>query len=100
MPEVLVELMRGFSDPVFYESIVTVSRFEQNQVAELRLYPIEPGFSSRLADRGMPSLAPMPTANAILERLQELSKPFGTQITIDNGVGVIKLRPATSNSPQ
>ncbi|HEV2899800.1 MAG TPA: CapA family protein, partial [Pseudaminobacter sp.] len=29
------------SDAVFYESVVTISRYQDNQLAELRLYPIE-----------------------------------------------------------
>lgn len=33
----------GFSDPIFYESVIAVSRFQDNQLAELRLYPIELG---------------------------------------------------------
>lgn len=84
----------GFSDPVFYESIITVSRFEQNKLAELRLYPIELGHSKRVANRGVPRLAPTPQAKAILERLQKLSMPFGTQIDIADEVGVIRLRPS------
>ncbi|MET4328677.1 poly-gamma-glutamate capsule biosynthesis protein CapA/YwtB (metallophosphatase superfamily) [Bradyrhizobium sp. i1.15.2] len=82
----------GFSDPVFYESIIAVSRLEQNQLAELRLYPIELGHSKRLANRGVPRLAPAPQAKVILERLQKLSKPFGTDIAIEDDVGLIRLR--------
>lgn len=82
----------GFSDPVFYESVVTVSRFEKNQLAELRLCPIELRHSKRFANRGIPRLALAPQAKAILERLQKLSKPFGTHINIENNVGVIRPR--------
>lgn len=87
------EAAPGFSDPVFYESIVAVSKFEQNQLAELRLYPIELCHSKKFADRGVPRPAPAPQAKAILERLQRLSKPFGTQIAIKDDVGLISLRP-------
>ncbi|MET4316065.1 hypothetical protein ABIC01_009095 [Bradyrhizobium sp. RT4b] len=85
----------GFSDPVFYQSIVTASRFEQNRLAELRLYPIELGHSERFANRGIPRLAPPPLAKVILERLRELSKPFGTQIIIEDDIGLIRPRPQT-----
>lgn len=88
------ETAAGFEDPIFYESIVTVSGFEQNRLAELRLYPIELGHSNRFANRGIPRLAPAPQARSILERLQVLSKPFGTQIAIADDVGVIRLRPS------
>ncbi|RWI86439.1 CapA family protein [Mesorhizobium sp.] len=77
--------------PIFYESVVAVSCFEQNQLAELRLYPVELGYSKRFANRGVPRLVTGPHAKAILERLQKLSKPFGTEIAIENDVGVIRL---------
>ncbi|WP_085035663.1 CapA family protein [Ensifer aridi] len=85
----LHEAELGFSDPVFYESIIAVSRFEQNQIAELRLHPIELGYSRRFANRGIPSLASGDKARAILERLQLLSRPFGTEIIIENNVGIV-----------
>ncbi|TIO12032.1 MAG: CapA family protein [Mesorhizobium sp.] len=83
----------GFSDPVFYESIIAVSRFEQNQLTELRLYPIQLGHSKRFANRGIPRLALGQHAIAILERLQKLSNPFGTEIAIENNIGVIRPGP-------
>ncbi|ESW76159.1 CapA family protein [Mesorhizobium sp. C280B] len=86
-------LVGAVTDPVHYESVITVCRFEQNQLSELRLYPVELGRSKRFANRGIPRLVTGPLAKAILERLQTLSKPFGTEILIENDVGVIKLRP-------
>ncbi|TIX86230.1 MAG: CapA family protein [Mesorhizobium sp.] len=91
--EVKVAEMAGYSNPVFWESVIAVSRFEQNQLAELRLWPIELGQSKRFANRGIPGLVPAQQARAILERLQTLSKPFGTEIAIENNVGVIRLPP-------
>ncbi|MES0200895.1 CapA family protein [Mesorhizobium sp. M0011] len=92
----VAEMTRGFSNPVFYESVVTVSKFEQNNLAELRLYPIELGHTKRFANRGVPRLARAPQARAILERLQNLSKPFGTEIAIENDIGCIRLRPSSA----
>ncbi|MER8504888.1 CapA family protein [Mesorhizobium sp. M0195] len=96
------ELAKGYPTPeglldpqcdvIFYESIVSISRFEQNQLVELRLYPIELRRSSRFANRGVPRVAPPRQGNDILERLRDLSKPFGTQIAIENNVGVIRLK--------
>ncbi|MHC4048024.1 CapA family protein [Bradyrhizobium sp. 23AC] len=85
------EMEAGFADPVFYESIITVSRFEKNELAELRLYPIELGFARRFANRGVPRLAAGSQARAILDRLQELSQPFGTKIAIEDNIGIITL---------
>lgn len=82
---------KNFADVAFYESVVAVSKFKENRLVEVLLYPIELGFSKRLADRGVPSLAPPSKAMAILECLQRLSRPFGTQIAIEDNVGVIRL---------
>lgn len=76
-----------------FESVVATTRFEGNRLAEMRLYPIVLGYSERLADRGVPKLASAAQARAILERLQRLSEPFGTQIAIENDIGVIRLVP-------
>ncbi|MER9629554.1 CapA family protein [Mesorhizobium sp. M0296] len=86
-------IQEGFislSAPLYYESVISVSRYEKNQLAELRLYPIELRRTQRLANRGVPRLASAPQAKAILERLQKLSKPFGTKVEIENEVGVIR----------
>ncbi|MER8461140.1 CapA family protein [Mesorhizobium sp. M1300] len=88
--------VEALSAPVYYESIITVSRFEHNQLAELRLHPVELGYSKRFANRGIPRLVAGLQAKAILERLQTLSKPFGTDIAIENDVGVIRLSPTSA----
>ncbi|OWK20562.1 hypothetical protein AJ88_28415 [Mesorhizobium amorphae CCBAU 01583] len=81
----------SYSDAIYYESVVTVSRFEQNKLAELRLIPIEHRRSDRFANRGVPRLAAPKQADAILKRLQKLSTPFHTIIDIENGVGRIRI---------
>lgn len=88
-------LVGAVTGPVFYESVIAVSRFEQNQLAELRLYSVEFGRSKRFANRGAPQLASKSHAEAILERLQNLSKPFGTKVAIEQEVGVIRRRPVS-----
>ncbi|RWQ46230.1 CapA family protein [Mesorhizobium sp.] len=88
----------SLSSPIYYESVIALSRFEQNQLAELRLYPIELGNSKRFANRGIPRLLTGPQAKAILERLQKLSEPFGTQIGIENDTGIVRLKPGSSLS--
>ncbi|CAH2394411.1 CapA family protein [Mesorhizobium ventifaucium] len=87
--------VEALSSPVYYQSVITVSHFEQNQLAELRLYPVELGYSKRFANRGIPRLVTGSQANAILERLKMLSEPFGTQIAVENDVGVVRLRPTS-----
>jgi poly-gamma-glutamate synthesis protein (capsule biosynthesis protein) len=82
---------RSFSDPVLYESVIAVSRFVKGKVAEIRLHPIDLGTAVDGAARGVPGTASAAVARRILERMQRLSSPYGTTITIENGVGVIRL---------
>lgn len=75
---------------LWYESVIAVSRFEHGRLAEVRLYPVELGFATQDALRGLPRVPPPAMAQAILKRLQELSEPFYTQIRIENNEGVIR----------
>ena len=71
------------SPPIKYESIVAVSRFERGQLAEIRLHPLELTDDVRMAHRGIPRIASPQAAQRILTRLQKLSAPLGTTITIE-----------------
>jgi Bacterial capsule synthesis protein PGA_cap len=84
-------------DETMEESVIAVSRYEKNQVAEIRLYPMDLGWSRRPADRGIPWPASPQMAQKILQRLQSMSAPYGTTIKIENNIGVIRL-PAQPNA--
>lgn len=81
-----------FNDPVWYRSVIAVSRFEHGKIAEVRLYPVELNYAASNVMQGIPRQAPPEIAKEILERLQRLSKPYGTTITIENNVGLIRLQ--------
>src|SRR5262245_22771293 len=88
------------SPPIKYESIVAVTRFEHGQATEIRLHPLELTDDVRMAHRGIPRLASPQMAQRILTRLQKLSQPLGTTITIENNVGVIRPRPSGATGQQ
>jgi poly-gamma-glutamate capsule biosynthesis protein CapA/YwtB (metallophosphatase superfamily) len=75
---------------IWYESVVAVTHFENGRLIEVRLYPVELGFASQDAFRGIPRVPPPAIAQEILKRLQELSEPFHTEIHIENNEGVIR----------
>jgi poly-gamma-glutamate synthesis protein (capsule biosynthesis protein) len=79
---------RAFRDKEVYRALVAVSRYDQGQLAELRLYPVDT-YSDRPAALGIPHLPTPALAREILERIQQLSAPYGTNIRIENNVGVI-----------
>ena len=86
------------SPPIRYESVVAISRFDRGQLSEVRLHPLELTDDVRMAHRGLPRVASAPVAQRILTRLQKLSEPLGTTIAIENNIGVIRVRAATTAS--
>lgn len=74
----------------FWESVVPVVDFEDGVLREVRLHPITLGFQLPRPVRGRPMLADEAHGREILLGLAELSEAFGTTLTIENGVGVIR----------
>jgi poly-gamma-glutamate capsule biosynthesis protein CapA/YwtB (metallophosphatase superfamily) len=82
---------RGFpADPVFWRSVVAVCTYEANALKEITLYPIDMGFGRPIPQRGRPVLAQGLEARETLQWLQEVSQPYGTEITIVDDVGIVR----------
>ncbi len=67
-------------------------KYDNGKLVEVRVYPVDLGAGknrpwSRMGTPQTPSPA---KAQEILQDLQKLSAPFGTKITIVDGVGVIR----------
>jgi poly-gamma-glutamate synthesis protein (capsule biosynthesis protein) len=83
---------RAFAgDPVFWQSVVAVCNYAGGGLKEVMLYPIDMGFGRPIPQRGRPVLAGGPIAQRTLKWLQDASKPYGTEISIEGDVGVIRL---------
>ena len=74
-----------------WESVIAQCRYEESRLAELNLYPINLDESKLDQDIGTPKLADENRGRKIIERLQKLSDPYGTEIIFDHGVGRIKI---------
>jgi poly-gamma-glutamate synthesis protein (capsule biosynthesis protein) len=99
-PKVLTEAEFGeerrkrlFNEDEYYESVVAVMQFEQGQVSEIRLYPVDLK-SERYSERGVPRIASPQVSQTILNRIRKLSEPFGTVMEIKDDVGIIRIPPA------
>jgi poly-gamma-glutamate synthesis protein (capsule biosynthesis protein) len=79
-------------EPIF-QSAVVVSRFDKNQLSEIRIYPIDLGWERRPADRGSPRIASPEMAQKILQTQQKYSAEYGTKVAIEGNVGVIRIAP-------
>lgn len=84
---------RGWpADPMFWQSVIAHVVFRDGLPAKVILTPIEIGFGKKRPDRGYPAVADTAMSTQILERLQKLSQPFGTNLTIRDGIGTITIQ--------
>jgi poly-gamma-glutamate synthesis protein (capsule biosynthesis protein) len=84
--------------PINFEAMIALSRFDKGKLVEVRLYPTSGDWDGPISMLGMPRMAPPAMAQAILQRVQALSKPFGTTIAIEGNVGVIRVDQATQTT--
>ena len=83
---------RAFAaDPVFWNSVVAVCEYTKGALYQVLLYPIDMGYGRPIPQRGRPVLSTREVGDETLKWLQKVSEPFGTEISIVDGVGVIRL---------
>ena len=58
---------------------------------EVRIYPIDLRVGGPNSWLGIPRISPPDIGTRILQRVQRLSKELGTNIAIENNVGVIRI---------
>lgn len=74
-----------YSAPVWRQSVVAVVRVEGGHVAAIDLHALDLGVGPDVRFRGWPRLAESAVAAAVYTRLQALSAPLGTALTVANG---------------
>jgi len=72
-----------------FETVIPVTTYKGGRASEIRLYPVEIDRSAGQTG-GSPLPASPERARRILERLRDLSIPFGTDLRIEDGIGVIR----------
>ena len=75
--------------PEWYETAVALTTFRGGMVDEIRIYPLTIESSDKPTS-GMPRPAAPADAQRILERIQRDSLQFGTEVQIENGIGIIR----------
>jgi hypothetical protein len=78
------------------ESLLATARFEGGKLVEARLYPADLGleYNRTLSRLGTPMTPTPEIAQRILGKVQRISKRFGTVMTIENNVGVLRPPPS------
>ena len=83
---------RGFpADALYWESVVARCDFKRESLNGITLHPIDLGHAQKRSQRGRPLLATSDVSRRALERIKRLSKPLGTDIRIERGVGKVKI---------
>lgn len=77
--------------PENFEAILPSSRYEGGKLVQILIYPVDLGLDRPSSEMGTPRRPTPEKAQEILGQMIEYSKPFGTQISIENGVGVIRV---------
>lgn len=75
LPEIWLSVMAGWA-------------MEDGHLTEIKLYPISLGMTEKRPQKGVPVLT---GDENVLSYLAELSKPYGTEMEIKDGVGTIRL---------
>jgi poly-gamma-glutamate synthesis protein (capsule biosynthesis protein) len=76
-----------FAGERYFESIVAVFEFTEGR-AQVRLQPFDLGYGLPLTRSGLPRKPEPARAETILRNLAEMSQPFGTTITLEDGHGL------------
>jgi poly-gamma-glutamate capsule biosynthesis protein CapA/YwtB (metallophosphatase superfamily) len=83
-----------FSDESTSIAYVANTTYKDGRLVEIRIYPVDIGLGARPWSRENVPTTPTPDkARSILQRLQKYSEPFGTTISIENNIGVIRVPP-------
>jgi poly-gamma-glutamate capsule biosynthesis protein CapA/YwtB (metallophosphatase superfamily) len=78
-------------EPIWWQSVIAVTTFERGTLKSIRLQPIDLGIDLPIAQRGIPRIASSEHADEILRTLARLSRDFGTEISIRDGSGDVRL---------
>ena len=78
--------------PANLVALLTQTRFDKGRLVEVRLYPVDLGPIDRPGSQfGTPRRPSPAMARRILEQVIDYSRPFGTQIRVQGGVGIVHI---------
>jgi poly-gamma-glutamate synthesis protein (capsule biosynthesis protein) len=78
-------------DVKYWISVIPFMEFEGDRLGSLTLYPVELGQDKPRSQRGRPMFVDEEEGAAIVGIMKKLSEPYGTEISIDGGIGTVEL---------
>ncbi len=80
----------GFAGQPAFDAMIAESLFDHGKLVEIRLYPVDLGYGMKLTESGTPRMAGPEQSQKILRYVSEVSQKYGTKISIEGLVGVIR----------
>jgi poly-gamma-glutamate capsule biosynthesis protein CapA/YwtB (metallophosphatase superfamily) len=78
-------------DPKVFQTVIPEFDICAGEVRQIVLHPVTLGFGRPRSQRGRPAPASVTEGEQILAHLRDLSQPYGTQIDVTGGVGIVRL---------
>jgi len=78
-------------DRKYWISVIPFMEFEGDRLSSLKLYPVELGQDKPRSQRGRPMFVDEEEGAEIVGIMKKLSKSYGTEITIEGGIGTVKV---------
>jgi poly-gamma-glutamate capsule biosynthesis protein CapA/YwtB (metallophosphatase superfamily) len=79
------------TDPLQWQQILACCSFKSKILDEIILYPLDLGYGKPRTQRGRPLLANQEMGERIIDRVNSISKKYGTKINFTKGAGIIRL---------
>ena len=74
-----------------WHSVIAVPTFNNGELTELALHPIDLGYGKPAHVRGRPLLADDELSEVVIDEVSRLSEPYGTEVEMRRGVGYVVL---------
>ena len=82
---------RSFAaDPLYWRSVAVKCILAGRELQKIELYPLDLGQGLPRTQRGRPFVAGEKVAEAVIDRIQTVSKPYGTEIKREGELWVIR----------
>jgi poly-gamma-glutamate synthesis protein (capsule biosynthesis protein) len=79
----------SFGKDATFRGMLARVRFGPDGLEELRLHPVDLGRQEPITRRGIPRTPSTEVAEAILDEVRTMSQPFGVELTVDDGTGIV-----------
>ncbi|HET6712470.1 MAG TPA: CapA family protein [Actinomycetota bacterium] len=79
----------SFGSDATFRGLMTRVRLGPEGLEEVRLHPVDLGRDEPITRRGIPRTPSPEVAEAILDEVRSMSQPFGVDVKVDDGTGLV-----------